>query len=308
MTGPDVLVIGESVMDIITDGRQELQRPGGSPMNVAVGLARLGTRTELLTQLGDDAPGRDIRRHLEGAGVTLHPDSITDAPTSIAHATLRDDGSATYEFAIDWRLPAPRVGAPRILHAGSIGAVVEPGAGEVRRIIEQQTRALISFDPNIRPAVMGERNRVRQLVESLSARAHVVKLSEEDTAWLYPGATPATVLDALGSAGVALAIVTLGADGCVLRTPSVSLHLPALPTDVVDTVGAGDSFTSALLSEILRLDLVDVVRTGGLTSEQASRIAQRALTAAAITVSRQGAQPPTADELENHAGGLAARH
>ncbi|MGO4595155.1 carbohydrate kinase [Leifsonia sp. 2TAF2] len=298
---PDVLVIGESVMDIISDGLEELHRPGGSPMNVAVGLARLGHRTELLTQLGDDAEGDAIRQHLTDAGVTIHPGSITAAPTSTAIATLQADGSASYEFTIEWNLAATHVDPPRLLHTGSIGAIVEPGAREVRRIIEQQDHALISFDPNIRPAIMGSRDHVRRLVEGLTAHAHVVKMSDEDTAWLYPGASTRAVLDALIAAGVALAIVTLGADGCALMTPNLFLRLPAVPTTVVDTVGAGDSFTSALLSEILRLDLVETVRAGALSSTQASRLAQSALSAAAITVSRQGAQPPTTDDLADPA-------
>lgn len=293
-----ILVIGESVMDIITHGDEELHRPGGSPMNVAVGLARLGSDVELLTQLGSDAAGDAITRHLHDAGVVIHGASRIAGPTSTAHATLQADGSAMYEFDIVWRLPSTRISPRRLIHTGSIGAILEPGAGEVRRIIQRQPDALVCFDPNIRPAVMGTRDDVRRLVEEISAYAHVVKMSEEDVAWLYPGAGPESVAESLTAAGVELAIVTLGADGCILRTPTLALRLPAYPTSVVDTVGAGDSFTSALLFEIVRLDLVDIVREGGLTRQQATGLARRAMAAAAITVSRQGAQPPTLDELE----------
>lgn len=301
----DVLVIGESVMDIIITADEELHRPGGSPMNVAVGLAKLGNRVELLTQLGMDSAGKSITRHLEDADVTIHGASQSTGPTSLARATLQADGSATYDFDIVWRLPAANLGPQRVIHTGSIGAVLEPGAHEVHRIIERQPQALISFDPNIRPGIMGAHDTVRRIVEATSALSHVVKMSEEDVAWLYPGATPEAVSQALIAVGVKLAIVTLGADGCMVRTSQAALRLPTFSATVIDTVGAGDSFTSALLGEIIRRDLVDTVRTGELSHQVALDLAMRAMAAAAITVSRQGAQPPTLEELKNYCASVA---
>lgn len=294
----DVLVIGESVMDIIVSGDEELHRPGGSPMNVAVGLAKLGNRVELLTQLGTDPAGEAITHHLQQAGVTIHDVSYSAHPTSRARATLGDDGSATYDFDIAWQLPATTLPPQRAIHTGSIGAILEPGAYEVHRAIERQTDALISFDPNIRPGIMGARDHVRRVVEATSAISHVVKMSEEDAAWLYPDATPDAVGQALVAAGAKLGIVTLGADGCTVHTPDFATRLPALTAAVVDTVGAGDAFTSALLGEIIRLDLIKTVRAGQVSQQLATDLATRAMAAAAITVSRPGAQPPTSDELQ----------
>ncbi|QJA00226.1 PfkB family carbohydrate kinase [Leifsonia sp. PS1209] len=294
----DVLVIGESVMDIILTRDEELHRPGGSPMNVAVGLAKLGNRVELLTNLGADPAGHAITRHLELAGVRVLDASYTADPTSHARATLAADGSATYDFDIVWRLPETSLRPQRVIHTGSIGAILEPGAHRVHRIIESQPQALISFDPNIRPGIMGTRDKVRRMVEATSAVAHVVKMSEEDAEWLYPGAGADVVCRALIAAGARLAIVTLGADGSIVHTPDFALRLPAFSAVVADTVGAGDSFTSALLAGIIRRDLVDTLREARLGRGEATDLATEAMAAAAITVSRTGANPPTVEELE----------
>ncbi|MTE23595.1 carbohydrate kinase [Microbacterium sp. ZXX196] len=289
------LVVGEALVDIV-DGRET---PGGSPLNVAVGLARLGLATTLATHLGTDPRGALVRAHLDDSGVALSEGSVDPgARTSTAEATLAEDGSATYAFDIDGRvgtLPAAAAGA---LHTGSLAAVLSPGAEAVRALFaEAPPETLRTFDPNIRPALVPHTRRTLRQVQAFLTAAHVVKLSDEDAAWLWPGEDPADVARRIADGGAALAVVTRGADGVVAarRDTTDIVDLPALPAAVADTIGAGDAFMSGLIAGLVE---------AGVT-ESSARVDDRALEAAlglalscaAITVSRAGANPPRRAEI-----------
>lgn len=290
-----VLVLGEALVDIVrsADGIREF--PGGSPLNVAFGLARLGVRTTLQTRFGRDERGELIRLHLEQAGVELWPGSDAAARTSTALAHLEADGAARYEFDIDWDVQPIAVPSNyRAVHAGSIAAFLEPGASAVRETLAVASEsALVTFDPNIRPALVGERDAALATFEETARLAQVVKLSDEDARWLYPESDLDGVLARLLDLGAGLAVCTLGADGARLRTRAVAVHVPALRVAVADTIGAGDSFMSCLLSELLERSTAP----GGLDAAELTAVGSAAVRAAAITVSRPGAQPPTALEL-----------
>ena len=300
-----VLVVGEALMDVVITAGGELAYPGGSPMNIAYGLARLDHPVELLTRVGRDEFGARILEHLASAGVTVHPASIVDAATSTARATIDADGVASYDFDIVWDLPAfdPGAGstgsgpAPAIVHTGSIGSVLEPGASRVRDILTACPDALVTFDPNVRPAIMGSHDGVVGVVERLAAAAHVVKLSDEDAHWLYPSLTPEETVAHLLGLGPVVVAVTLGGDGCLIASAGDALRRPAFATTVVDTIGAGDSFMSGMLDAVIRFGLVDRIRAGEVTAEDLGRIADGGLASAAVTVSRAGANPPTREEL-----------
>ena len=296
-----VLVVGEALMDVVSSAGGELAYPGGSPMNIAYGLARLGHPVDLLTRVGRDEYGTRILDHLASAGVSVLPASVVDAVTSTARATIDAEGVASYEFDIVWDLPAFEPGgdgsAPQIVHTGSIGAVLDPGADRVRDIVAACPDALVSFDPNVRPAIMGSHDEVLAVVERLAATAHVVKLSDEDAAWLYPACSPEQAAAHLLGLGPAVVAVTLGGDGCLIASARDALRRPAFATTVVDTIGAGDSFMSGMLDAVIRSGLVDTLRSGRATADDLSGIADGGLASAAVTVSRAGANPPTRDEL-----------
>ena len=300
MAGARAIVIGEALVDVIRDATGGVRsHPGGSPMNVAVGLARLGMDTDLVTQLGDDDNGRMIVEHLRDSAVTLRAGSITVDPTSTATATLDASGAATYVFDLRWDIALPVVEGADLIHTGSIGSILEPGAESVRTVFASaDPSTLLSFDPNIRPAIMGERDEVTRRVEDLAARCHVVKMSDEDAAWLYPNRTLDDIADQYIAGGTTLFAVTRGARGCLIRTEGVDVRLPAPPVAVVDTVGAGDAFMSGLLYAIFGSGLTGAVLTGGLDRADVERIAGIALRSAAITVARAGANPPRAGELD----------
>ncbi|GAA4664470.1 carbohydrate kinase family protein [Frondihabitans cladoniiphilus] len=294
-----VFVVGEALVDIVDDAEGHHEHPGGSPLNVAYGLARLGVPTTLRTRFGRDARGRSLREHLDRAGVALDPASLTSEPTSTALATVDAEGHAEYEFEIDWttgEIEAPR--DARVVHTGSIATALAPGADDVLRLFEHAAPGtLLTFDPNVRPGVTPDRAAVVARVDRLAGLAHVVKMSDEDAAWLHPGLSLEAVVAHYLDAGAALVAVTRGGDGCLVAAPGVLVSEPSLPVAVVDTIGAGDSFMSgaifAILSQGLRARMLD----RSLSEADVRRIAEVALRSARVTVSRAGANPPSVAEL-----------
>lgn len=286
------LVIGESIVDIVQKHGSRHEYPGGSPANVAYGLARLGVETELHTQLGDDRHGAMLREHLADAGVTVRAGRPASS-TSTALAVVGESGAADYEFDVSWTLAGPIATAGyAAVHSGSIASFLAPGAAAVRRAFaDARSTALVSYDPNIRPALIGARRDAVHTVEELAALAHVVKLSDEDARWLYPEMGSAEVLGHLGALGPRLVAITTGGNGVMLRAGRCELSVAAPAVQVADTIGAGDSFMSALIHGLLLL--------GGapLDAQALDRLGRHAVAAAAITVSRPGANPPSAAEL-----------
>jgi len=307
---PTVVVIGEALVDIVV--RPDASRthaPGGSPMNVAVTLARLGVRTELVTSFGDDEHGELIRDHLARSGVLLTPGSQSGDKTSTAVAQLRPDGSAAYEFDISWTPQMPASSSPTVVHAGSLGLWLEPGAGTVRRCLDGAARggALVTLDPNIRPAILPAPEAVRERFEALARTAHVVKLSAEDAAYLYPGSDAEGVVGLLGRCGVRLVAVTDENRGTLISSgPNTVVVRPPLVA-VSDTIGAGDTFMGALIHQLLTRGLVPAAKEGpGLSPDDLVAICRFAHRAAAVTVSRPGADPPWLTELEGQTAGTTA--
>ncbi|GAA4601126.1 fructokinase [Actinoplanes octamycinicus] len=314
------LVVGESILDVLTvpgtadpelpgTARRELpgtarrELPGGSPANVAVGLARLGNDVGLWTHLGADPAGDLLREHLTGAGVNLLA-PITGV-TSRALAELQPDGSARYDFAVDWPRwpggPAPDEPAAH-LHTGSIAALMAPGGTDVESLVHaRRATTTISYDPNIRPSLVGDREHCRARVEAIAAVSDVVKASDEDLAWLYPGTPARDAARALLERGPALVCVTLGAEGAVAVTAGAEVSVPRVTVTVVDTVGAGDAFMSGLLDALEGRKLLGVAareRLRAIGAAEVREVLSHAALVAGLTVARAGAAPPTRVELD----------
>lgn len=290
----DVVVVGEALIDIIHAPEGPREFAGGSCMNVAFGLGRLGVRTGLLTVLGDDGRGARIRNHLQSAGVQLLPGATQLPTTSTATAFLDGAGSAEYEFDIQWTLPAVNpTFLPKVLHTGSLATFLEPGASHVRSIVGNFAgRCMLTYDPNIRPQVIGNHAQAHKTFEQTASMVDVVKLSDEDAARLYPGLRVAEVARRLLQLGPAMIAVTAGSAGSFLMSKSAHVEIPAPPTTVADTVGAGDAYMACLISELLKEPEADY------DHHNLQRLGSVATAAAAITVSRHGANPPTASELD----------
>lgn len=300
-----VLVIGEALVDVVRRGTDDAVHPGGSPLNVAVGLQRLDVPATLHSSFGRDAHGGVVAAHLAASRVTVTPTTVDDRPTSVALATIGPDGAASYSFTIEWD-PAP-LGVPAdtfdAVHIGSIAAALDPGAALVERLVTEAHRAAtISFDPNVRPQLMGSADAARPRIERLVAIADVVKASDEDLGWLYPGVDATEVAQTWLSRGPALVVVTHGGDGADALSAAGRMWVPAPRTQVADTIGAGDSFMSGLLAALSDRGLLGGERRAALRELSASDLREVvgfAARCAAITVSRPGADPPTRDDVRD---------
>jgi fructokinase len=307
-----VAVAGEVITDLVpADGEGVFKAvPGGSPGNVAVGLARLDVPARMLARLSDDALGRRLRAHLETNGVDLSHAVHAAEPSSLAVVVLQPDGSAAYDFRVDgtadWQWTDEEVAAAvdgvDALHVGSLAVTTPPGGAVLRRLAARAAAdATVSFDPNVRHLLMGPREEVLAVVHELLGVIDVVKASDEDVAWLEPGRKPAEVAAEWLSRGPALVVITRGGDGALAAGASAGLVSGlGMAVDVADTVGAGDSFMAALLAGLARRGLLGAERREALrtmTAGEVGTLVDQCIEVSAITCSRPGADPPRVAEL-----------
>jgi fructokinase len=291
------LVIGESLIDVVERDGQVSEHVGGSPLNVAVGLARLGRDVDFLTYVGTDTRGRRIIEYVESAGVQLVPGSTQASSTATARAVLDDAGSATYSFDIDWKLTGtPEVRPPLIVHTGSIAAVLEPGCLATKALVDTyHLSATFTFDPNIRPALIADADAARSRIDRLLERADVVKASSEDLHWIDPTRSPEQIASAWLGLGPSIVVVTFGGDGAVAMCAAGTVRVPAGHVEVVDTVGAGDAFMTGLIDALWSQNLLGADRRAALRhidTDALTAVVRAATLNAALTVARPGADLP----------------
>ncbi|MFV0463892.1 MAG: carbohydrate kinase family protein [Nostocoides sp.] len=301
-----ICVIGEALIDIVVDPLGDIdEHVGGSPLNVAAGLARLGQPTEFATTIGHDPHGDRIVEHLARQGVRLAPNARRDGPTSTARADLDETGAATYTFDLRWDLPSVGLAAQTgHVHIGSIGAVLAPGAATALDAVRFMAQhGTVSYDPNIRPGIMGPMDELLPRIEEIIELSTVVKASLDDIDALYPGQEVDAVLGRWCDLGPRLAVATLGAHGVGYRVASSGEVATASTRarHVMDTVGAGDSFMAGLLSGLMDADLLGSKTAGerlaAVPLSEVEPAIDRAQSCAAVTVSHPGAYAPTRDEL-----------
>lgn len=296
------LVIGEALIDIVErDGRVVGDHIGGSPLNVAVGLARLGRAVDFYTHLGDDPHGRRIADYVGSVGARLVSSADAANTTPTARARVGADGSADYEFDLDWRLTGPAdVPPPLLVATGSIAAVREPGCAAVAELTAaHRASATVAFDPNVRPALIDDPPRARRRIEDLVATSDVVKVSDADLRWLYPDGGVDRSVDRIAAdwlaLGPAIVAVTLGHRGAFGVCAAGRTQVAAAPVAVADTVGAGDAFTVGLLDALWGLGLLGAGRRdelAGVGVEALAGVLRAGSDSAAATVARPGAELP----------------
>jgi fructokinase len=308
---PVVTVIGEALVDLVSNGPEGGYRasPGGSPFNVAVGLARLGNSTSLMARFAEDSYGRMLRAAATAEDIDLGAAAKAGERTTLAIASVDETGSVVYDFdadgTADWQWTAAELSRLRpnteVLHFGSIASWTPPGS---ERIAEHVRKAracggiLISYDPNIRPLVFGARNRGVELVEQSVRCAHIVKTSREDIEWLYPDLAADDVAARWTELGPIVVVVTEGAHGAsAYRDTRRPLHRPGRRVSVVDTIGAGDAFTAGLLTGLIRRRLHAGERLAEISDVTLARIIDDAVLVSAVTCERAGADPPRLDDL-----------
>jgi fructokinase len=292
-----IWVCGEVLIDVLPTGPVV----GGGPANTAKALARLGYDVDFIDGISNDAYGITARKELARDGVGLGLALTSDKPTCTATVTLDAAGSASYEFLIDgtatfdfnssW-LPDPERLKPSVLHIGTLATIIEPGSSVLYDwAVKTAEFAPVVLDLNVRPSVLGDRDKYRAAVEKWVEIASVVKLSDDDLAWLYPAESADEVANRWLAGGAALVIVTRGAQGIIGYTQNGFEEVESAKVTVVDTVGAGDTVGAILVEGIIKHSV------DGLQGHVLNAVLHRAAIAAGITVSRVGAQPPRLHEL-----------
>jgi fructokinase len=308
-----IVICGEALVDLVPDPSVPTRynaRPGGSSANTAVALSRLGAPVSMLARLSSDGFGRLLRAHLVDNGVDVSHAVAAAEPSSVAIASVDADGGADYRFLVagtaDWgwtdaelaRLPSDTVA----VHAGSLALALPPGGAAVERMLHRmRAAATLSLDPNIRPSLITDLAAYRGTVERCVAAADVVKVSREDLEALHPGDGAIDVARRWARSGPALVVVTDGGDGSVGVTAELNVRCAAQPVDVVDTIGAGDTFAAALLDWLHRGGRLGS-RLSPLSAADIEGALRHASRASAITCSRAGADPPYRAELPEPAG------
>src|SRR6516164_3080588 len=263
-----VAVIGEAIIDLVPGDqpRTFYAVPGGSPYNVAIGLTRLGQQATLLARLADNAFGRLLREHARAEGIGLAAAPRAAEPATLAVVSLDAAAQASYDFYVegtaDWQWTAEEIRrAPAgtgVLHFGSLASWTPPGNARILELAEQlrdRGDVLVSYDPNVRPGLLAGHGHSRRMIERAVRLAHLVKASSDDVAWLYPGQRPDEVARHWLRLGATVVVITGSADGAdAFTVHGPAVHRPARDITVVDTVGAGDSFTAGLIGSLIGRD------------------------------------------------------
>jgi fructokinase len=299
-----IWVCGEVLIDLIP-GADGVRVPhvGGGPANTAKALARLGHDVQFIDGISTDEYGVAARKELLDDEVKLDLALTSDKPTCLAIVSLDANGGASYEFKIDgtatfdfnlsW-LPDPSRYKPQVLHIGTLVTVIQPSADVLYDWAMQVAEfAPIVFDPNIRPSVMGDRDLYEAAVEKWAALSSVIKVSDDDMAWLYPGQNYVDVAQRWINDGAALVVVTRGSQGIIGITADGAVEVDGAKITVADTVGAGDTVGAIIVEAMIEKGIL------ALTGDVLKAVLHRAAVAAGITCSRKGAQPPYKHELKN---------
>ena len=297
-----VWVTGEVLIDLIPEGSERKPIVGGGPANTAKALSKIGIDTQFIDGISTDDYGQMAKDELVSAGVKLDYVKYLDKPTCLAIVSLSDSGSASYEFVIentatfdftsDW-LPNPKSEGPSLLHLGTLATAIEPGASVLFEWAQSVAKvAPVVFDPNIRPAVISDRKQYVMQVERWVSISLAVKVSDEDIKWLYPSLEIEQVVNNWLVKGPSLIVVTYGDKGLAGYRMGEKVSVGAVKVAVADTVGAGDTVGAILVEAIVKDGL------SSLSGVRLEIMLKRAAKAAAITVSRSGANPPTLKEIE----------
>ncbi len=305
------IVCGEALFDLFAagdtpSGMRFDARIGGSPFNVALGLARLGQPVAFLGGVGTDFAGERLLRAMRDEGIDTRCVARIGAPTTLSLVGLDERGAPSYAFygrdGADRLLRADDLAtvpaSARAFHFGSFAMVVEPVASVQRILVERERgRRVISYDPNVRTKVEPDLDRWRAALDWMQPRAQLLKISDEDLGLLFPGRTPQDFAAQALAAGTGCVVVTRGGEGAIGFAARATVAVPSQPVQVVDTVGAGDSFQAALLAWLAETGRIDPAAVAQLDEAAMREALTFAMRAAAITCSRRGADLPRRAEL-----------
>jgi fructokinase len=310
-----IVVGGEALVDLVDDGGSRRAVAGGGPFNTAVALGRLDVPVAFAGAISRDAYGNILTQLLADAGVDTSLVRRSDLPTP--QATVQRDGHGRNSYAFALAATAFTDVSPEHLsilpdsawaiHVGTLGLAIDPPAGSYEAMLEREAgNRLIILDPNVRAAIFGEANAYRRRFERLAQLADIVKLSDDDAAWIYPDVSAAEVPELILGFGPRLVALTCGASGAVARSRLAAVEVPAIRVRVVDTVGAGDSFGAALLAALIDERALGPAADRELEEGVLRKAVAYAVAASAVTCKRTGAVPPSRIEIERQLRALAA--
>lgn len=298
-----IVVAGESLVDVLP-GEPPDEIVGGSPLNVAVALGRLDVPCLLITEAGDDDRGAAVVETVTASGCEIVAAPSSGGRTATTTAHVDEDGDARYSFDLAWTLPPQELPPCDGLHIGSLGTLLDPGRTSVLDLVDQAYArdVPVSYDPNLRAAFVEDPAQAWADVEALAERCRLVKLSEQDAALLHPGADPGDIARSLlEGERTELVVLTRGRYGATGYAEHLEVHVDAPAVDVVDTIGAGDAFTAALLTVLLESGALGGYGPGMPADEDTlAGLLAAANEVAALTCARRGAQPPLRAELPQH--------
>ena len=297
-----IVCCGEALVDVL-GGDEPVSVPGGGPMNTAIAAARLGAPSAFVGRVSTDANGELIWQHLEHNRVDLRaaergPEPTARAIISVTPSPLfRFEGTDTADTALGSADLSPFGPGPHIVHGGTLGMFRGRTAEVLARLAERHD-GIVSLDPNVRPAVISDRQRWDRLHQRWLQAADLYRASDEDIEWIWPGRSAENCAAQLLDGRTVAVIITRGAEGATAYTAAGATDVAAPAVDVVDSVGAGDAFVGSVLASVW--DLLDGNRDtlAAISLADWHAIAKRAAAAAAITCTRTGADPPTAAELD----------
>jgi fructokinase len=307
----EITVIGEAIIDLVPGDQPRTFHavPGGSPYNVAIGLARLEHRTTLMARLADSAFGRLLREHARAEGIGLAAAPFAAEPATLAVVSLDAAAQASYDFYVegtaDWQWTAEEIrrapGSTAVFHFGSLASWTPPGDARILGLADQlrgRGDVLVSYDPNVRPGLLSDHGHGQRMIERAVRLAHLVKASTDDIAWLYPHQRPGEVARYWLGLGATVVVITGSADGAdAFTADGLSIHRPARDITVVDTVGAGDSFTAGLIGSLIGRDQHAPSALARCPADQLAGALDDAILVASLNCQRRGNDPPTAADV-----------
>jgi fructokinase len=302
-----IVVGGEALVDLVDDGGSRRAVAGGGPFNTAVALGRLDVPAAFLGAISRDSTGCELAQLLDDAGVETSLVRLSDLPTPAATVHRDHNGRHSYTFSVTGTaftdlLPDDLPVLPEhawAIHVGTLALALDPPAAAYRSLVEREADARrVILDPNVRPEIFGDAEQYRHRFEHLARFAHIVKLSDDDAAWIYPRVPLSDVVDTILSFGPRLVAVTRGEQGAVARSQVAGVELSAIPVRVVDTVGAGDSFGAGLIAALVDESALGPDADRALDGVVLERAVGYAIAASAVTCTRTGAAPPTRAEID----------
>jgi fructokinase len=309
-----IVIGGEALVDLVDDGGTPRSVAGGGPFNTAIAFGHLNVPVGFLGTISRDPDGQMLAKRLLDAGVDTSFVRWSDAPTPRAVVHHLRDGRNEYTFHLHGTSLAdlPPNELPVLpeeawaLHIGTLALAIDPPASAYEALVDREAgRRQIILDPNVRPAIFGDVDVYRLRFERLARLADIVKLSEDDAAWIYPGRRAEDVLELILDLGPRVVAVTRGENGAIGGSNGAVVDIAGIPVDVVDTVGAGDSFGAALIASLVDEDAFGPHATRTADEAILTRAVAYAVAASAITCTRTGAAPPSREEIDTQLRALA---